>query len=90
MKVFGETFDGAAPAQIARQMPGGDAPEEPQPSFKAAGIRVHILDVEAAIDVFVAAGDDRNVQNILCMCERCVGIAAVADEDCVHSSRHPD
>ena len=80
---FGEAFNGSAPTQIARQMPRRDAPEGPQPSFKAAGIGVHILDVEAAMDMFAMAGDDRNLQNILCMCEGGVGLATVADEDCV-------
>ena len=61
-------------------MPGGYAPERPEPRLEAARIGIHVLDVEAAIDVLATAGDDRDVQDALGVRERRVGIAAVADE----------
>ena len=46
-------------------------------------MRVHVPNVKAAIDVFAAAGDDRNMQNILGVRESRVGVAAVTDEDSI-------
>lgn len=62
-------------------MPGRDAPERPEPRLEAAGVGVHVLDVEAAIDVLATAGDDRNMQDALRVREGGVGIATVADEN---------
>ena len=55
-------------------MPGRDASERLEPSFKAAGVSIHILDMEAAIDVLAATG------NVLCVCERRVSFTTIADE----------
>jgi hypothetical protein len=51
-----------------------------KPSFKAAGVGIHVLDVEASIDVLAATGDDGNVQNVLCVCERRVSFTTIADQ----------
>jgi hypothetical protein len=62
-------------------MPGCDALEWPHPVLEAAGVGVDVLDVEALVGVLAAAGDDRDVQDVLGVRKGAVGVASIADEN---------
>src|SRR5205085_11641230 len=80
-KVLTELLNGAAPAEVARQIPGCDALESPHPVLEAAGVGVDVLDVETLVCVLAAAGDDRDVQYVLGVRKGAVGVASIADEN---------
>jgi len=92
---FGESFDGAPPTEIVRETPGCGAQERSrEPSTKAARLRIHILDVEAVIDVFtrLAMIGMSKEQRAFGTCEHRVaerGFQMHADTSCRLSQRQP-
>ncbi len=79
-EAFAVAFDHAPPSDIAGQIGGCDTIEPCQPSFEPARVGVNVLDMEALIAVFAAAGDDRYMQDRVGMGKGTVGVAAVGDE----------
>jgi hypothetical protein len=78
---FGEggtvTFEFAVPAEVVRQVSGGDATEPGHPTFPAAGVRVDVWDMIAALDVaaFADSEGDRQAPGAL---RKSTGLVAIS------------
>ena len=79
-EAFAVALNHAPPSDIAGQIGGRDTLEPRQPSFEPARVGVHVLDMEALIAVFAAAGDDRYMQDRVGMGEGTVGGAVTLSE----------